>query len=54
MLVRTALDAFGRLDVAFANAGCGGPRGFLDGEPDDWKQMILTNVELETTPVASG
>jgi NADP-dependent 3-hydroxy acid dehydrogenase YdfG len=43
-LVRTALDTFGRLDVAFANAGYGGPRGFLNGEPDEWKQMILTNV----------
>jgi NADP-dependent 3-hydroxy acid dehydrogenase YdfG len=43
-LVRSALEAFGRLDVAFANAGYGGPRGFLSGEPDEWKQMILTNV----------
>src|SRR5690349_19058225 len=27
-MVRRALDAFGRLDAAFANAGFGGPRGF--------------------------
>jgi NADP-dependent 3-hydroxy acid dehydrogenase YdfG len=43
-LVRSALDAFGRLDVAFANAGYGGPRGFDSGEPDEWREMILTNV----------
>ena len=27
-LVARALDAFGRIDVAFANAGFGAPRGF--------------------------
>jgi NADP-dependent 3-hydroxy acid dehydrogenase YdfG len=43
-MVRRALDAFGRLDVAFANAGFGGPRGFEKGDVDEWKQMVLTNV----------
>ena len=43
-LVRTTLDTYGRLDVAFANAGFGGPRGFEKGEVSDWKQMVLTNV----------
>src|SRR5215211_186428 len=43
-LVRAALDAYGRLDVAFANAGSGGPRGFDQGDPEEWKQMVLTNV----------
>jgi NADP-dependent 3-hydroxy acid dehydrogenase YdfG len=43
-LVRTALEAYGRLDVAFANAGFGGPRGFDQGDPEEWKQMVLTNV----------
>src|SRR5688572_5117336 len=43
-LVRRALDAYGRVDVAFANAGFGGPRGFEKGEVDDWKRMVLTNV----------
>jgi NADP-dependent 3-hydroxy acid dehydrogenase YdfG len=43
-LVRQALDAYGRLDVAFANAGVGHPRGFEAGDPEDVKQMILTNV----------
>src|SRR5580693_3542282 len=28
-MVSAAISAFGRLDVAFANAGFGGPRGFL-------------------------
>ncbi len=43
-LVARALDAYGRLDVAFANAGFGGPRGFDTGEVEDWKRMVLTNV----------
>ena len=43
-LVRTALDAFGRLDVVFANAGFGAPRGFLESTPEHWKSMVLTNV----------
>jgi NADP-dependent 3-hydroxy acid dehydrogenase YdfG len=43
-LVRRALDAYGRLDVAFANAGFGGPRGFDQGDPEEWKAMVLTNV----------
>src|SRR3954454_11775684 len=43
-LVQHALDAYGRLDVAFANAGVGHPRGFDAGDPEDVKEMILTNV----------
>ncbi len=43
-LVQQALDAFGRIDVVFANAGIGFPRGFEAGDPEDAKQMILTNV----------
>jgi NADP-dependent 3-hydroxy acid dehydrogenase YdfG len=43
-LVKTALDAFGRLDVAFANAGFGAPRGFQEGDVEHWKSMVLTNV----------
>ena len=43
-LTRAALDRFGRLDVAFANAGFGGARGFLKETPEQWKAMILTNV----------
>jgi NADP-dependent 3-hydroxy acid dehydrogenase YdfG len=43
-LVQRALDAFGRLDVAFANAGIGSPRGFVEGSPEEARQTILTNV----------
>ena len=43
-LVKRALDEYGRLDVAFANAGFGAPRGFGEGDPEQWKAMVLTNV----------
>jgi len=43
-LVQRAIDAYGRIDVAFANAGFGGPRGFDTGEVEDWRRMVLTNV----------
>jgi NADP-dependent 3-hydroxy acid dehydrogenase YdfG len=43
-MVETAIDAYGRIDVAFANAGFGGPRGFEEGDPEQWKAMVLTNV----------
>jgi NADP-dependent 3-hydroxy acid dehydrogenase YdfG len=39
-----ALEKFGRVDVAFANAGFGGPRGFLADTPEHWREMVLTNV----------
>ena len=42
--VQAALDAFGRLDAVLANAGFGGARGWLKGEPDEWRDMLLTNV----------
>jgi NADP-dependent 3-hydroxy acid dehydrogenase YdfG len=43
-LAATTLDAFGRIDVAFANAGFGAKRGFLEETPEHWKEMVLTNV----------
>ncbi len=43
-MVAAALEAYGRIDVAFANAGFGGARGFLGDTPEHWKEMILTNV----------
>src|SRR3984893_5379418 len=43
-LAADALSAFGRIDVAFANAGFGGPRGFLNDTPEHWRDMVLTNV----------
>jgi NADP-dependent 3-hydroxy acid dehydrogenase YdfG len=43
-LVAGALERFGRLDVAFANAGFGAARGFLEDSPEHWRAMVLTNV----------
>ena len=43
-LVQAALERFGRLDVALANAGFGAKRGFLEETPEFWKSMVLTNV----------
>ncbi|MGA2012631.1 MAG: SDR family oxidoreductase [Solirubrobacteraceae bacterium] len=43
-LVASALERFGRLDVAFANAGFGAKRGFLNESPEHWRSMVLTNV----------
>jgi NADP-dependent 3-hydroxy acid dehydrogenase YdfG len=43
-LVAETLDRFGGLDAAFANAGFGAKRGFLEEDPDQWRSMVLTNV----------
>jgi NADP-dependent 3-hydroxy acid dehydrogenase YdfG len=43
-VVKTALERFGRLDVAFANAGFGAARSFLGDTPEHWREMVLTNV----------
>jgi len=43
-MVSTAMGAFGRIDAAFANAGFGGPRGFLKDTPEHWREMVLTNI----------
>jgi NADP-dependent 3-hydroxy acid dehydrogenase YdfG len=43
-LVKRAVDEYGRIDVAFANAGFGGARGFMQEDPETWKNMVLTNV----------
>src|SRR3954470_20384240 len=43
-LVGEALERFGQIDAAFANAGFGAKRGFLEEEPDFWRSMVLTNV----------
>ncbi len=42
--VATALEAFGRLDASFANAGFGAKRGYLEETVEHWKAMIDTNV----------
>ena len=43
-VVSHALSRFGRLDVVFANAGFGAKRGFLEETPEQWRDMVLTNV----------
>ncbi|HEX5762990.1 MAG TPA: SDR family oxidoreductase [Solirubrobacterales bacterium] len=43
-MTRAGLDAFGRIDAVFANAGFGATRGFLEETPEHWRSMVLTNV----------
>jgi NADP-dependent 3-hydroxy acid dehydrogenase YdfG len=43
-IVAAATERFGRLDVAFANAGFGAARGWLEESPEHWRDMVLTNV----------
>lgn len=43
-LAQRTLEQLGRIDVVFANAGVGHPRGFEAGDPEDAKQMVITNV----------
>lgn len=43
-IVAAATERFGRLDVAFANAGFGARRGWLEETPEHWRDMVLTNV----------
>jgi len=43
--VAKTIEQFGRIDAVFANAGRGGvPGGYSEGDPDAWRDMILTNV----------
>src|SRR3954452_14580542 len=42
--VAATLERFGAIDAALANAGFGAARGFLKEDPDQWRQMVLTNV----------
>jgi NADP-dependent 3-hydroxy acid dehydrogenase YdfG len=43
-MAATVLERFNRIDVAFANAGFGAKRGFLNESPEHWRAMVLTNV----------
>lgn len=43
-MAQAALAAFAQIDAVFANAGFGGPRGFLSDTPEHWREMVLTNV----------
>ncbi len=42
--VAAAMERYGRIDIAFANAGFGAKRGFLEDTPEHWRSMVLTNV----------
>jgi NADP-dependent 3-hydroxy acid dehydrogenase YdfG len=43
-MVERSRAEYGRIDVVFANAGVGHPRGFESGDVEDAKQMVLINV----------
>lgn len=44
-VVDTGIDKFGKLDIAFANAGAGvSTPGTANGEPKEWDEMIKLNI----------
>ncbi|NTW83256.1 MAG: SDR family oxidoreductase [Chlorobiaceae bacterium] len=45
-MLKKTLDRFGRTDVVFANAGFSNGSPFFGGtdKPDEWREMVLTNV----------
>lgn len=45
-MVAKTIDRFGRLDVAFANAGFSKGSGFYGGpdKPEEWREMVLVNL----------
>jgi NADP-dependent 3-hydroxy acid dehydrogenase YdfG len=43
-LAAAAIEAFGCIDISWANAGFGAPRGFLESTVEHWRDMVLTNV----------
>jgi len=43
-LAAAALQAFGRIDISWANAGFGASRGFLESTVEHWRDMVMTNV----------
>lgn len=42
--VAAAVKVMGGIDVAVANAGFSAPGNLADGDPDVWRDMVLTNV----------
>ncbi len=42
--VQAAVSRWGRLDNVVANAGLTAPGTIADGDPEQWRQMLLTNV----------
>jgi len=43
-LVDDAVQATGRLDIMVNNAGLSYPNPIVDGDPDQWREMLETNV----------
>lgn len=43
-VVGSVLGEFGRLDTVIANAGYAVDTGMADGDPAQWRDMVLTNV----------
>ena len=43
-LIDTAIGATGRLDIMVNNAGLEFPASIIDGDPEDWRTMLETNV----------
>jgi NADP-dependent 3-hydroxy acid dehydrogenase YdfG len=43
-LVERAARDTGRLDIMVNNAGLSYPASILDGEPEEWRQMLETNI----------
>jgi NAD(P)-dependent dehydrogenase (short-subunit alcohol dehydrogenase family) len=44
-IVRTALDAFGRLDAVVSNAGIFNSIAFEEMTPDQWRQMLKVHLD---------
>jgi len=43
-LVSSAVDATGRLDIMVNNAGLSYPAKILEGDPEEWRTMLETNI----------
>jgi len=44
-LIQTAIDTYGALDIAYANAGIiGSLSGIFDDEPENWEQVLRVNL----------
>jgi len=43
-LIDSAVEATGRLDIMVNNAGLEYPESIIEGDPEDWRTMLETNV----------
>ncbi len=43
-LIDSAVDATGRLDIMVNNAGLSYPAPILEGDPEEWRSMLETNI----------